>query len=309
MILCIGEILVDLIGKEENGRTSYDVFAGGAPFNVACGIKNLGGNVTFIGNVGDDIMGHYLIDFASKRNFDKLLISLDQNHNTTLAFVKNDQDGERSFCFYRKNTADYFINTDYLEEIKNADIVHLGTLMLSSQEGRNIADLVMKKVKAYNKLLSLDVNFRDDIFTSKEEAIKVYRHYASQADIIKYSLDELKLFTAKYDIYQSLNEIARPNQLIFLTLGKEGSLCYFNKDIVKSHSVKVTPIDTTGAGDAFYSAILTKIDSIGFENFLKDKEVIKEVLRFANVCGALTTTKKGAIDALPTLEEISSLIK
>lgn len=309
MILCIGEILVDLIGKEVNGRTSYDVFVGGAPFNVACGIKNFGGNVIFIGNVGDDIMGRFLLDFANKRNFDNLLISLDQEHNTTLAFVKNDEDGERSFCFHRKNTADYFFNTDYFAEIENADIVHLGTLMLSSEEGRKMADLIIEKTKKCGKLLSLDINFRDDIYKSKEEAIKVYQHYASKADIIKYSLDELQLFSSKHDIYQALNEIAKPNQLVFLTLGKEGSLCYYNQNVVKSHSIKVTPVDTTGAGDAFYGAILSQLDRIGFENFVKDKNVIKEVLRFANLIGALTTTKKGAIDALPTLEEINSFTK
>lgn len=309
MILCIGEILVDLIGKEVNGRTSYDVFAGGAPFNVACGIKNFGGNVIFIGNVGDDIMGRFLLDFANKRSFDKLLISLDQEHNTTLAFVKNDEDGERSFCFHRKNTADYFFNTDYFVEIENADIVHVGTLMLSNGEGRKMADLIIETTKKSGKLLSLDINFRDDIYKSKEEAIKVYQHYASKADIIKYSLDELQLFSSKHDIYQALNEIAKPNQLVFLTLGKEGSLCYYNQNVVKSHSIKVMSVDTTGAGDAFYGAILSQLDRIGFENFVKDKNVIKEVLRFANLTGALTTTKKGAIDALPTLEEINTFTK
>ena len=68
-------------------------------------------------------------------------------------------------------------------------------------------------------------------------------------------------------------------------------------------------VDTTGAGDAFYGAILSQLDRIGFENFVKDKNVIKEVLRFANLTGALTTTKKGAIDALPTLEEINTFTK
>lgn len=308
MILCIGEILVDLIGLEKDGQTNYSVYAGGAPFNVACGIKNFKGKVGFIGNVGNDIMGKYLLDFAKIIDFDKLLLSIDNNHNTTLAFVKNDENGERSFSFYRKNSADYFIKKEYLDEIKYADIIHLGSLMLSNLEGREVADLVIEKCKYHNKLISFDINFRDDIYPSVEDAISIYKEYASKANIVKYSLEELQLFTTQKDIYQALVSIANPNQLIFLTLGKQGSVCYFNEVMIKAPAIKVKPIDTTGAGDAFFAAVLTKIDSIGFNNLVKDKEIIKEVLKFANISGALTTTKKGAIDALPSIDEVNKLL-
>jgi fructokinase len=307
MTLCIGEILVDLIGEYQLDALKYQPFAGGAPFNVACGIKMFGGQVTFIGNVGDDLMGKFLIDFASKQDLNQH-ITIDKEHDTTLAFVKNDKNGERNFCFYRKNTADYYINEDAIKEVKNHKIIHLGSLMLSEKSGRNLADRIVKEVKTQNKLLSFDINFREDIYKNKEEAIKIYQKYANQADIVKYSLEELKLFSNEEDIIIGLNKVAKKDQLIFLTLGKEGSIFYYNGKTISASSIEVKVVDTTGAGDAFFAGILTKLDSLDINSFKNDDSLIKEVLKFANIAGALTTTSKGAISAIPTLKEVNEYL-
>ena len=103
MILCIGEILADLIGEKENGIMKYSRYPGGAPLNVAVGISKLNGKIGFIGNVGNDIIGNYLKDFASSIRFDYLDVTLDNKHNTTLAFVDIDENGERHFAFNRFN--------------------------------------------------------------------------------------------------------------------------------------------------------------------------------------------------------------
>nr|MDE5943506.1 carbohydrate kinase [Clostridia bacterium] len=107
MILCIGEILADMIGTVKDGTIWYERKAGGAPFNVACAAKIFGAEVKFAGSVGNDLIGDFLINFANGQNLDGVLINRDAERNTTLAFVELDEKGERSFCFYRKNTADY----------------------------------------------------------------------------------------------------------------------------------------------------------------------------------------------------------
>jgi len=71
-------------------------------------------------------------------------------------------------------------------------------------------------------------------------------------------------------------------------------------------SIIVQPIDTTGAGDAFYAGVLTKLDCVQKEMWTQT--LFDKVFRFANVCGALTTLGKGAIDALPTLDKIDKLL-
>ena len=69
MVLCIGEILADVIGAEED-KTVFKIYAGGAPFNVAVNLKRAGGNCGFIGCVGKDVIGDYLKEFAAAVGFD-----------------------------------------------------------------------------------------------------------------------------------------------------------------------------------------------------------------------------------------------
>ena len=68
MILCVGEILVDMIAQENNGTVSYLRKAGGAPFNVACAIAKFGGSASFLGSVGNDTIGNFLCSFIKKQN-------------------------------------------------------------------------------------------------------------------------------------------------------------------------------------------------------------------------------------------------
>ena len=109
MIICTGEILVDMVGRMNNGILQYDRHAGGAPFNVCSAIAKFGGESIFNGAVGNDLMGSFLIDFSSRQNIRKVYLNIDLKHNTTLAFVDIDENGERNFCFYRKHTADYHL--------------------------------------------------------------------------------------------------------------------------------------------------------------------------------------------------------
>lgn len=301
MILCIGEILADLIGEYVGDNVKYERFVGGAPLNVAYGIKKLNGNVGFVGSVGDDIIGRYLYDFCQKLGFEYLDVYLDPKHNTTLAFVENDPNGERRFCFFRQNTADYQIDDARLEVIEQANIIHVGSLMLREEKGRMLATKVMELAKKHNKIISFDINFRDDIYNSTEEAKAIYLEYIKKADILKFSEDEVELFTGDTNI-SSINKIVKPEQIVFITLGSKGSYFQYGGESVIVESVKIKPVDTTGAGDAFYACVLKHLNEIDIKNITK--EVIVNVLKKANQCGALACTKKGALSALPSLEEL-----
>ena len=304
MVLCIGEILADLIGEYNGENVKYERFVGGAPLNVACGIKNLEGNVGFIGSVGNDIIGNFLYEYCLTKGFKYLDIKLDSEHNTTLAFVENDSNGERSFCFFRQNTADYQIDYSRLNVISKANIVHVGSLMLREKVGRDLAHKIMDIAKANGKLVSFDINFRDDIYNSTEEAKEIYLEYIKRADILKFSEDEVELFTGHSDL-SSLNEVVRPDQLVFVTLGSKGSYYQYQelKNIVES--IKIKPVDTTGAGDAFYACVLRYLDELKLQTITDD--VFVKILKKANRCGALACGKKGALSALPTLEELNNL--
>ena len=300
MILCIGEILADMIGTVKDGSVWYERKAGGAPFNVACAAKKFGAKVKFAGSVGNDLIGNFLINFAKAQNLDGLIINRDGKRNTTLAFVELDENGERSFCFYRKNTADY--NLPYIpeSEFAEADVVHIGSLMLSEKEGFEYAESVARRAKAQGKTVSFDINFRTDIFKDSESAVKIYKKIIDYADVVKFSEDEVGVFTENY-INKELGE-----KLVCISLGGNGSEWRYKGKSNRVPAIKVKPVDTTGAGDAFYGGVLSRLD--GIKQPLWTADALDEIFAFANVCGALNTLGRGAIDCLPDLQTVNRML-
>ena len=296
MILCVGEILADMIGSVKDGQTVYARKAGGAPFNVACAAKQFGAHSAFVGNVGDDLIGTFLEVFARGRGLDELLIRRDPQRNTTLAFVQLDEHGDRSFCFYRKNTADYHLPEVPDELLDRAHIVHVGSLMLSEEEGRTYAASLMRRAHAAGKLVSFDINFRTDIFRNAAEAVAIYREIIALADIVKFSEDEVETFGNEY--VNGLHE-----KLVCVTLGKEGCMWRYRGEERMLPTIDIKPVDTTGAGDAFYAGVLSRLDETQPHEWTP--EVLSHALNYGNVCGALNTLGHGAIDHLPTREEIA----
>ncbi len=297
MILSVGEILADMIGKTENGVFSYERRAGGAPFNVACGVKKFGVKSAFLGTVGDDLIGKFLYDFA-KEHVDEAYVRLDATHNTTLAFVELDERGDRSFCFYRKDTADTYLEAVPPLLLARANIVHIGSLMLSEKRGVDYAVNLAKKAHGAGKFVSFDVNYREDIFPDREAAVVLYKTMLELADIVKLSEEEYQAFGKEY-VQRALKE-----KLVCVTLGEKGCKWLYRGESNALPTVPVKTVDTTGAGDAFYAGALSRLDGLPKEKWTREN--LNRVFAFANVCGALTTRSRGAIDALPSLKEVIS---
>ena len=296
MLLCIGEILADMIGEEKNGIVTYERKAGGAPFNVACALKKFGADVKFVGSVGDDLIGGFLIKYAEDFGMDTTYIHRSTERNTTLAFVELNEEGERSFCFYRKNTADYFMPEVGDDLIKSADTVCIGSLMLADTRCVEYAIDIIDRAHSMGKTVAFDVNYRTDIYRDTDSAIKTYKKILAAADIVKFSEDEVQIFTDEY--VDSLND-----KLVLITLGKEGSEWRYKGKKNRMPTITVKPVDTTGAGDAFFAGALSILDN----NVGKPltEQVLDKSLRFGNIAGALNTLGRGAIDNLPDLDTIN----
>ncbi|MDR2634428.1 MAG: carbohydrate kinase, partial [Clostridiales bacterium] len=271
MILSVGEILCDLIGESKDSVTSFQRFAGGAPFNVACNARFAGAESAFAGKVGKDVMGDFLLRFAESFGFDKDDIKRDDKRNTTLAFVELRSDGEREFTFFRHDTADYNLEIEEIDFAKYPDlsILHIGSLMLSEKNGRKLAKDLVEYALKHKIKISFDVNFRSDIFGSPEKAVAAYTPLIEAADILKFSEDELFAFTGEKMLAAAVGKLSRGGRLLAVTLGKDGSLFNFNGETEVVPTIPVKAVDTTGAGDAFYGALLAEIDKMGFDNLTK----------------------------------------
>lgn len=288
-----------MIGEEKKGIITYERKAGGAPFNVSCALHKFGADVKFVGSVGDDLIGSFLIGYAKDFGMDTTYINQNKERNTTLAFVELSSEGERSFCFYRKNTADYFMPDVSDELIKSADIVCIGSLMLADPTCVEYALDIINRAHAFGKTVAFDVNYRTDIYRDRDSAVETYKKILSVADIVKFSEDEVETFTEEY--VHSLTD-----KLVLVTLGKDGSEWRYKGKSNRVPTITVKPVDTTGAGDAFFAGALSVLDkNIGGDY---TDEILNESLRFGNVAGALNTLGRGAIDNLPDLETVNKYL-
>lgn len=303
MVICVGEILVDMIAENTGGGTAFWRHAGGAPFNVACGIAKLGGAAGFYGCVGSDVMGDFLTDFASARGLSYCKIVKRGDCNTTLSFVELDGRGDRHFSFYRRHTADYRLDiADIPEIVRRGDIIHLGSLPLSEERGREFYDRLIAEARAAKKRISFDVNFRDDIFPDAAAAKDIYKKYIDAADILKLSREELAMFAGEENIRRGMEKLANcPQKAVFVTLGGDGSACLCGDKFEIQPALPVKVADTTGAGDAFFAGVLFEMD--------KGAPDLHAALKKGGICGSLTTQKKGAIDAFPAAEEVARFLR
>ena len=305
MLISIGEILVDIF-DDGNKQTTLP---GGAPFNVACNALLYTKEVGFIGTIGNDENGKLLLKTANEKPFKFLKIKTLEDRYTSKAIVTLNN-GERSFRFDRSFGADYIFDINDIDfvSIKDKDIIHIGSLMLSEKEGIEFFNNLVNQIRSYSKAkISFDINYRDDIFSSPEEAKNIFISALKKADVLKFSLEEVELLTGNSDLLAGLKELLSENQIAVITLGSQGSIFYRNGYSVAVPAYPVKPVDTTGAGDAFYSYFLSSL--VNHPDFINHEEEIKHYLTRANVVGGLATLKKGAINVAPKEEEIDEFLK
>lgn len=290
MILCVGEILADLIGEEDG---SIRMYCGGAPFNVAVNAKQAGAEVRFVGKAGSDVVGDFLAEECAKFSLDECRILRDGVRNTTLAFVTL-RGGERNFSFFRHDTADYRLSQEELAGAwEDADLVHIGSLMLSEPCGRTFARALLRRAHCEGKCVSFDMNLREDLFPSAEAARAAYRYFVKNADILKLSEDEVRFYTGASDAEEGIARLGRRQGALFVTMGAKGSLfrCGGAEGFVPARPL--SPVDTTGAGDAFFGEILAQMDGENWREWPKERFL--RALEAANGRGGAATQFKGAV--------------
>ncbi|KAL0365782.1 UNVERIFIED_CONTAM: putative fructokinase-5 [Sesamum radiatum] len=237
-------------------------------------------------------------------------VRFDQQARTALAFVTLKHNGEREFMFYRNPSADMLLKESELDikMIKQASIFHYGSISLISDPCRSAHMAAMKAAKEAGVLLSYDPNVRLPLWPSAQAARDGIKSIWNQADFIKVSDDEVEFLTQKDPQKEDVVMSLWHDQLKLLVITDGGKGCrYFTKSFKgKVDGFTVKTIDTTGAGDAFVGALLVSIAKN--PSIMQDEAKLKEALTFANACGAIATTQKGAIPALPTMSDAQALI-
>ena len=308
-VFCIGELLIDFIGKDigkglEKGN-NFEKKAGGAPANVAAAVSKLGGESYFLGQVGNDSFGKYLVKMLKEVNINTDMTVMEGH--TTLAFVAIDENGERNFEFVRGGDGEYSFSSINTNIIKNKDIIHFGSATgFLDGELKNTYYKLLNHALDKKAFVSLDPNYRDALILGDrlEQFVLDCKDFIEKADFIKLSDEEIKIITKKEDLNEGVSELHKIGaKVVAITLGSQGTLISDGLNSVIIPSIKIKQVDSTGAGDAFVGAVLKKVneidnkDEISFEKW-------KEIIAYANRVGAITCTNYGAIDSIPTEKDL-----
>ena len=306
-ILTIGEVLIDLtqIGKDERGIPQFAANPGGAPANLAVAASKLGAKTAFIGKVGADAFGCYLTEVLNENGVDASRVAVDADHPTTMAVVSVDAAGERDFSFYRSANADVMLSREDIPEeaLKSAKIVHFGSVSLTADPSRTATLDAAARAKKLGAIITYDPNYRANLWKDKADAIAQIKAPLSLVDILKVSDEELPLLTGTTDCESGTAQLAENGiQLIFVTLGPDGVFYRFGQKTGHVAGVPCKVGDTNGAGDTFFGAALSKLCKEDLNTLTVEK--LESILAFANKAASITTSRHGAIPAMPTLEEI-----
>lgn len=312
-VIALGELLIDFTmnGQSEQGNNMFEACPGGAPCNVLALLNKMGKKTAFIGKVGKDQFGALLRDTITEAGIDASNLMVDENVNTTLAFVHTFPDGDREFSFYRNPGADMMLTADEVnpEVVKDTKVFHFGTLSMTHEGVGEATKKAVETAKANGCLVSFDPNLRPPLWSSLDLAKEQMEYGFGKCDILKISDNEIQFVSGKEDYDEGIAYLQETYNipLILLTMGKDGSRAYYKGMRVERPGFSVKAIETTGAGDTFCGSSLNYLVDHDFENLTEEQ--LGEMLTFANAAAALVTTKKGAIKAMPVKEEVLELIQ
>ena len=307
-ITTIGEVLIDLTqsGWTEQGIPRFDANPGGAPANLAVAASRLGAKTAFIGRVGKDSFGDCLRRCLAENGVDVSGLSVDEKERTTLAVVALDERGERTFSFYRDPSADVNLSMAHvpLELLDSTKVLHFGSVSLTAEPARTATLEAARTAKASGAWVSYDPNYRSSLWPDEETAIRNMLEPLPLVDILKVSDEELPLLTGIVDPTEgSARLVEQGVRLVLVTLGAHGAFYRFDGHTGHVPGVPCVVGDTNGSGDTFFGAALSQLVKLDSLDQLTIPE-LERILAFANKAASITTSRHGAIPAMPTLQEV-----
>ena len=313
-VVALGELLIDFTesGKSTSGMRLFEQNPGGAPANLLTALSHCGYKTAFIGKVGDDMHGRFLIETLEKEGIDTKFVISDPRQFTTLAFVGLDENGERTFSFSRKPGADTMLTTDELDRdlLSSCKVFHFGSLSLTNEPSRSATLEAVRIAKESGAVISYDPNYRASLWPDEKTAVEGMRSAVPLADVLKVSDEESALLTGCSDLEAAADRLLSMGpKFVTITLGNEGVLIARRdrKERVDSFSVKST--DTTGAGDSFWGGFLSCWLSFDVDMAEMTWEALRKCARTGSAFAALCVQKRGGIPSVPTVEEVKQFLE
>jgi fructokinase len=306
-VLAIGECLIDLIADDGDllTATSCAIREGGAPANVAVAIARLGVPSAFCGVVGDDPFGKRLRHLLKRERVDVSRLRATSEAETSMALAWTDEAGDGRFHLLRH--ADRLLSAADVDRAGIGDVaaIVVGSVALAAPPSREAIHRAVEIASSAGVPVVFDLNLRPSLWADIGEARVTCDPILRQATVIKLSLDDARGVLDAGEPAHVFAALADVDALaIVVTDGPRGVWLKCRKD---SKAVAVSPfvvdaVEPTGAGDAFTAALVARL--VWREWTAPDANDV----RYAAAAGALATTRHGALDGLPTADELAAFL-
>ncbi|RJU11687.1 carbohydrate kinase [Xanthomonas campestris] len=318
-VVCFGEALIDMLALPPAGpdeARTFAQYAGGAPANVAVAVARLGGAAHFVGMLGRDMFGDFLLESLQQAGVVTDGIVRTDEAKTALAFVALDAAGERSFSFYRPPAADLLFRAEHFaaDGFAQAAVLHVCSNSMTEPAIAQCTLDGMRRARADGTIVSLDLNLRPMLWPQDVDPAPLLWEALALADVVKLSREELDYLAGTLDSDASaVTQKLWQGHARWLLVTDGGGPVHWQTRVdsgqVPAFHVQVR--DSTAAGDAFVGGLLFQLAARAstLEQLCADPAAIAEVIRFAAAVGALAVTRKGAFAAMPSVDEVHSLIQ
>lgn len=314
-LLAIGEALIDFApsqsGKKIKEVESFSPKTGGAPANVCGAYTCLGGTSEMITQLGNDPFGDKIVDDFRSHNIGCNYVLRTDKANTSLAFVSLGADGNREFSFYRNPGADMLLSEEEIQKewFDNCGVLHFCSVSLGNFPMKDAHIKAIQYAKEQGALISFDPNIRLALWKNPEDLKAAILEFLPYADILKISDEELEFITGESDIEQAKERLLTHSRLLLYTTGSSGAQAFTKTTSSQADGMKVSALDTTGAGDGFIGSFLYQLCASGKEIEALTSEELREYLTFSNGFCALSVQKYGALDSYPDKDAVLQFIK
>jgi len=297
----IGDAAVDLIPEGD----TYLKLPGGTGANVAVALSRLGVSSALICKLGNDPPAAFLTDVFERERVDTQHVSTTERCKTSLIIVSIDDSGERDFTFMVNPSADSQLEISDIPAFEQGDWLCVSAFILAQPSSREATFFAMTQAKMAGSFVCIDANTRVDVWDDESIAIPRTLEALKSADIAKMSEHELLLLTNTDSIEEGIKDAKQwPAKIKIITRAEKGAVLLTEQSEFHVEGYNVPVVDMTGAGDAFFAALISKLWPL---ESLTDDHLI-EAIEFANACGALVVEKKGAMSALPDLGTVNKFM-
>jgi fructokinase len=307
-----GEALIDFLNTNNQlvdglSLGEFRQYPGGAPANAAVAYAKLGGAARFVGQVGADKFGDFLIESLARYQVDTSCVLKSNDAPTALAFVHLDADNERSFTFFRHNTADISLAPEQIDRtwFNQQKMLHICSNTLTTQHAYQTTQYMLAQASVHNMPISFDVNLRANLWPNQTVNIESVNAIVRLASIVKFAKEEFELLSQGNKDAYIKHCLAQRCRLLVITDGGK-AIEYYGRDyqgcILPPH---VNVVDTTAGGDGFIGALLYTLNLWqDLDVLLTNHQAIASCIRFASYGGAHAVTQAGAMPALANYKQI-----